>query len=94
MYIHPNRMGAIRDSEVRQLFLMPSHEGLNLEVVKTIFFNLDFIYFIHSLHRRFVIFLFITKLAEVPGVACGILKIEFIKKRIIKFAYVIPKGIH
>ena len=39
----------------------PSHEGLSLEVVKRpFFFYLDFIYFIHSLHSRFVIFLFIT----------------------------------
>ena len=40
MHIHPNRMGAIRDSAVKQLFL-------SLKVVKTIFLNLDLIYFIH-----------------------------------------------
>ena len=34
------------------------------------------------------------KLAEVPGVAPGILKIELKQKLIIYLAYVISKGIH
>ena len=56
---------------------MSSHEGLSLEFV---FLNLDFIFFIHSLHRRpFCNLSFYYKLAEVPGVACGILNIELKK---------------
>ena len=47
MQIYPNWMGAIRDSKLRQLFKMPSHEDWSLEVVKANFFNLDLIYFIH-----------------------------------------------
>ena len=40
MQIHPNRMGAIRDSEVKQLFLdaKPQRLEFGLEVVKDHFF--------------------------------------------------------
>ena len=50
--IHPNRMGALRDSKIKQLFLnaKPQRLEFGLEVVKDHFcfvFNLDLIFFIH-----------------------------------------------
>ena len=40
MHIYPNRMAAIRDSKVKQLFLNAKPRRLE-------FFNFDLIYFIH-----------------------------------------------
>ena len=64
---------------------MPSHEGLSLEVVKDHFFNLDLIFtlFIAS---PFCNLSFYYKLAEVPGVPRGILKIQFKQKLVIYLA--------
>ena len=85
MHIHPNRKGAIRDYEVKQLFLNAKSRRFEfgLEVLKDhfLFFNL----------RRFVIFFFYQQ-DEVPGVARGILKIELKQKLVIYLAFVIHKG--
>ena len=61
MHIHPNRMGAIRDRKVKQLFLnaKPQRLEFGLEVVKDHFLKFGF-NLLYSLHRRFVIFLLIT----------------------------------
>ena len=61
MHIHPNRMGAIRDSEVKQFFLnaKPQKLEFGLEVVKDHFLKFGF-NLLYTLHRRFEIFLFIT----------------------------------
>ena len=60
MHIHP-RMGAIRDSEIKQLFLNAKPVPRRLEFggsKRPVFlFRFNSLY---SLHRRFVIFLFIT----------------------------------
>ena len=57
MHIHPDRIGAIRDSEVKQLFLNAKPQRLEFGGSKRPFFcNFSFYY----------------KLAEVPGVALGI----------------------
>ena len=81
--IHPNRMGAIRASEVKQLFLNAKPGRLEL-VINHLKKKLDSIYFIHCTA--------VYKLAEVPGVVRGILKVEVKQK--IYLAYVIPNGIH
>ena len=51
MHIHPNRMGAIRDSEVKTLFLNAKPRRLefggNKRPVFSFFFNLDLINFFH-----------------------------------------------
>jgi len=50
MHIHPNRMGAIRDREIKQLFLKAKPRRLEFGGSKRPFFvsYLDLIYFIHS----------------------------------------------
>jgi len=73
---------------------MPSHKGLSLEVVKDHFFYLDLItLFIAPPIYNIFFYYKVHKLAEVPGVAGGILIIE-LKKLIIFLTYVISKGIH
>ena len=89
MHIHPNRMGAIRDSEVKQLFLNAKLRRLEFGGSKRTFllnfgFNL-----LYSFNLSFY-----YKLDEVPGVAHGNLKIALNKKLEIYLAYVLPKGIH
>ena len=73
MHIYPNRKGAIRDCEVKQLFLNAKSRRFEfgLEVLKDhfLFFNLDLI---APPFRN----LFFYQQDEVPGVARGILKIE------------------
>jgi len=64
---------------------MPIQEGFELGGCNKPFNkNLDSIYFIHCTG--------VYKLAEVPGVVRGILKVEVKQK--IYLAYVIPNGIH
>ena len=58
MHIHPNWIGAVRDSEVKQLFLNAKPRRVEFEK-KTDFLKFGF-NLLFSLHRRFVIFLFIT----------------------------------
>jgi len=50
MHVHPNRMGAIRDSEVKQIFLNAKPRRLEFGGSRRpffVYFNLDLIYFIH-----------------------------------------------
>ena len=64
--------------------------GLSLEVVKDQFFSffyLDLIYFIYCTAVSFY-----YKLAEVPGVARGILKIELRQKTLNFFSFCHPQG--
>ena len=91
MQIHPNQMGAIRASEVKQLFVYAKPRRLEFWVSKRpfLFFYLDLIYFIHCTAVLWSFFYY--KLAEVPGVARGILKMELKQKLIIYLAYFIPR---
>ena len=58
MHIHPNRMGAIKDSEVKELFLNAKPRRLEFGGSKRPFFLFGF-NLLYSLHCRFIIFLFI-----------------------------------
>jgi len=61
VHIHPNRMDALRDSEVKQLFLSVKPRRLEFGGSKRPFFVFKFGFnLLYSLHRRFVFF-FITK---------------------------------
>ena len=68
MHIHPNRMAAIRDSQVKQLFLNAKPRRLE-------FFNFEFL----IIAAPSCNLTFYYKLAEVPGVTRGILKIKLKK---------------
>ena len=84
-------MGAIRDNEVKQLFLN-ANKGLSLEVVyKTIFFSLNLIYIIF-IAPPFCNLYFYFKRAEVSGVARGISKIELKQKAFNLFSLSHPQG--
>ena len=74
MHIHPNLVGAIRDSEVKQLSLIAKPQRLEFGGSKRPFFVffLVWIQFTLFIAPPFSNLSFNYKLAEVPGVARGI----------------------
>ena len=82
MHIHPTRMGAIADSEVKQF--------LSLKVVKDHIFFLIWIYLLYSLHRRLSFLFIITSWSA--SVARGILKIELKQQTYNLFSLWHPQG--
>ena len=92
MHIHPNRMGAIKDSEVKELFLNAKPRRLDFGGSKRPFF-LFFLFgfnLLYSFHCRFIIFLFIINQLKCPALPMEFKKSN-LNKIIIYLAYVTPR---
>ena len=96
IHIHPNRIGAVRDSEVKQLFLNAKPRRIEFGESKRPFFNffisIEFTFFIAPPFCNLSFYYKQADGAEVPGVNHEFKKIELEQKTYNLFSLCHPPG--